>query len=137
MQIEAAQAALNGRFTYTGDRTGENWTVLRDAGAITGDCEDYSLTLIWLAEGRSWLRFWFAIITFKYLLWHCHSPGGVGHVIMWVRGKGWTDNIQKQFITKAERKAKGYRLWFPYIAPLVALKFILRPLNWLIYKARG
>jgi hypothetical protein len=137
MDIQTAQADLNSRFTYSGDRTGENWSILRDDGPVQGDCEDYSLTLIWLSEGQSLIRFWWALITLKYMVWHCQSPGGVGHVIMWVRGHGWTDNIQRKIITKQQRKAKGYRLWFPYVAPLVLFKFIARPLTWLVARIRS
>lgn len=137
MNIDAAQAALNGRFTYASDTTGERWSILRGSGPVSGDCEDYSLTLAWLAEGRSLIRFWWAFLTFKYLIWHCHSPSGVGHAVMWVRGRGWTDNIQRGIVSRADLKAKGYRLWFPYIAPLMALKFILRPVAKMIHRLRG
>jgi hypothetical protein len=96
-------------------------------GPVAGDCEDYSLTLIWLNEGRSMLRFWWALITFKYLLWHCLSPSGAGHAVLWRRGHGWTDNIQRHVVTRQALKSQGYRLRFPYLFPLVALKFLLRP----------
>jgi hypothetical protein len=40
MNFDAAQADLNGRFTYKADQTGEKWSILRGPGAISGDCED-------------------------------------------------------------------------------------------------
>ncbi|TDE33179.1 hypothetical protein [Antarcticimicrobium sediminis] len=127
MAADAVQASLNGRFTYHADK-GESWRIMRDQGPVTGDCEDYSLTLIWLYEGRSMLRFWWALITFRYVLWFCLSPSGDGHAVVWCRGRGWTDNIQRRLVSRGDLKAMGYRLRIPYLVPLVALKFLLRPL---------
>ena len=127
MAAAAGQASLNGRFTYRADK-GESWRIMGGNGPVSGDCEDYSLTLVWLYEGRSIWRFWWALVTFKYVLWHCLSPGGAGHAVVWCRGRGWTDNIQRQLVSRGDLKAKGYRLRFPYLFPLVALKFLLRPL---------
>lgn len=123
MTVEIVQASLNERFSYRAD-TGEHWRVLKGEGPVTGDCEDYSLTLIWLLEGRSMLRFWWALITLRYVLWHCLSPGGRGHAVVWCRGRGWTDNIQRRMVAKLP---DGYRLRFPYLVPLVVLKFLFRP----------
>jgi len=119
-----AQYRLNERFYYKSDN-GESWNILKSEGAISGDCEDYSLTLVWLAQGKGRVSFWLSLITMKYVLWFCKSPSGVGHLILWVRGEGWTDNIQKRIFTKAERKKLGYKLKFPYLFPLVLLKFIV------------
>lgn len=125
MQIDAAQADLNSRFTYSADG-GDSWRILSGSGAVAGDCEDYSLTLIWLAEGRSLARFWLALIMFKYVIWFCHSPGGYGHAVVWCRGSGWTDNIQREFVPSL--RAIGYKMRFPFLPPFVAVKFMLRPL---------
>ncbi len=125
MMVDAVQQALNGRFSYRPDMR-EDWQILRGEGAVSGDCEDYALTLIWLWEGRSMLRFWWALIICRYVLWQCRGPGGGGHVVLWLRGQnqGWTDNIQRRVVADLP---KGYHLRFPIRAPLVALKFLLRP----------
>jgi len=127
MAADAVQATLNGRFTYRADK-GESWRIMDGDGPVAGDCEDYSLTLVWLYEGQSMWRFWWALVTFKYVFWHCLMPWGVGHAVVWCRGRGWTDNIQRQMVTRGDLKAKGYRLRVPYPVPVVALKFLLRPL---------
>jgi len=126
MNVDAVQQDLNTRFTYRRD-TGERWTILRGDGPVQGDCEDYALTLIWLYEARSILRFWFGLLIFRYVIWHCVSPGGEKHAIVWCRGRGWTDNIQRRMVRRTDLKAAGYRLRFPYIAPTILLKFLLRP----------
>lgn len=128
MDYLTAQRDLNSRFSYRPDK-GEYWRILKGWGPVKGDCEDYSLTLIWLLEGRSMLRFWIALITFKYLIWHCTSPGGDGHAVLWTRGVGWTDNIQRRVVpSRKELRALGYKLHFPNVFLLVALKFLFRPL---------
>ncbi|MBT9383342.1 hypothetical protein KM176_05675 [Pseudooceanicola sp. CBS1P-1] len=124
MAVDAVQQALNGRFTYRADK-GEYWQILGGSGPVYGDCEDYSLTLIWLWEGQSLWRFWWALITLKYVLWYCLAPNGEGHCVTWVRGRGWTDNIQRKIVTDLP---EGYRLKLPMLAPLVLLKFLYRRL---------
>lgn len=133
----AAQAALNARFKYKADETGERWKVLTDSGEIEGDCEDYSLTLIWLSCKRSWFLFFVGIISLRFVIWYCRSPKDLGHAVMWVRGYGWTDNIKKGFVTKSDLKRSGYKILYPYLGPLVFLKFALRPLFKIIHKARS
>lgn len=144
MTVDPIQRDLNARFAYRAD-TGESWRILKDVGQVWGDCEDYGLTLIWLLEGGFdlianpenrtvlrecivMLRFWLALISCKYVLWQCQSPNGVGHVVLWCRGYGWTDNMMQRQMTRAELKRLGYRLQFPWPVPMVALKFIARPL---------
>ena len=50
---------LNKRFVYKSDSGRiDNWRIIKSpVGAIYGDCEDYSLTLIWLLEGKSMSRY--------------------------------------------------------------------------------
>ncbi len=124
MTNDVVQNSLNKRFTYAGE-SGDHWRILAADGSVFGDCEDYALTLVWLSEGQSLLRFWWALVTFKYVFWHCLSPRGVGHLVVWCRGRGWTDNIQRKMVPKLPDE---YRLRFPFLFPLVALKFLLRPI---------
>jgi len=124
----AVQNTLNSRFTYKGDK-GERWKILASEGPVSGDCEDYSLTLIYNLERGSMFRFWWALTTSKYVPWFCLTPNGVGHVVMWCRGLGWTDNIQQEFVTKAVLSEKGYKLRYPFLPPLVAFKFATRNLT--------
>mgnify|MGYP000035298331 CR=1 FL=1 len=115
---------LNARFVYKGESSRiDNWRILKGDGRIEGDCEDYALTLIWLMEGRSLFRFWLAIFLFKYRIWHCASPRGVGHAIIFHDGK-WIDNIQRRWVA-AEPKSLGYKLRYPMIPPLVVAKMLV------------
>lgn len=120
----AALKDLNTRFIYRSD-TREKWRILKDAGTVWGDCEDYGLTLAWILSGRSMTRFWINILTFRFVIWHCLSPRGVGHAILWVHGHGWVDNIQRRFVSRRELRNKGYKLRYPHNAVTIALKFAL------------
>ena len=117
---EAAQTALNARFREKRER-GDSWRILRAPGPIEGDCEDYALTLIWLLAGRSLWRFWWGLLSLRYVLWFCRV-GGEGHMVLWVRGHGWTDNLTRHF---AEHLPKTHRRKWPYLVPTIALKLWL------------
>lgn len=110
---------LNTRFIYTPDQ-GERWKILKNnAGPLRGDCEDYSLTLLWMLSGRSMVWFWLNILTFRYTFWYC-TFNGEGHFVMYRIGHGWIDNIQRRYVKKL---SGHYRLWFPLLAPAVGVKF--------------
>ncbi len=126
MNFEQARKDLNARYSYKKDPV-DRWNILKGDLAIEGDCADNVLTLIWLVCGRRMLRFWMSLITFKFVIWHCLSPKGVRHAVVWCRGYGWTDNSGR-LMTRADLKAFGYKLKWPYLPPIVALKFLLLPL---------
>lgn len=120
----AALAEINERFVYTGDRkqygTKERWKIIKQAeGPLKGDCEDYSLTLLWYMSGKSKLRFVLNLVFMRGVLWHCTTANGGGHAMLRYK-KHWVDNIHPEF-----RKDPIHKRWFPYLFPLVALKFIL------------
>ena len=112
------QASLNARFTYRAELK-DRWRIMTGTGPVQGDCEDYALTLIWLWEGRSMWRFWWALCIRRYVLWHCTVPSGAGHVVLWRRGRGWTDNIQRHLVTPLPG---AYRRRFPYPVLVIAMK---------------
>jgi predicted transglutaminase-like cysteine proteinase len=134
MNFEDAQQQLNKRFRYRSDKTGEKWTILDmdGEGEVYGDCEDYTLSLIFMAEDQSYLKFWWSLLTLKYSMWGGKTPSGELHAFMWVRGKGWTDNIVKDIRTRSELKAMGYKFWWPIIPPIILAHFALRPVFYLL-----
>jgi hypothetical protein len=49
------------RFVWTRDRV-DGWRILTaPTGPLRGDCDDFAATALWLAEGKSMLRFWWAL----------------------------------------------------------------------------
>lgn len=113
---------LNARFRYKLDRP---WRILKGDGPLVGDCEDYALTLAWMLSGRSMVRFWIDMILLRHVIWIGRTPSGETHAVLWSRGQGWIDNIQRKWVTRSDLHWKGYRLWFPAPAPLVALMLLM------------
>lgn len=113
-------ADLRARFIWTADKR-DHWTLLdAPTGPLRGDCEDYALTALWLCAGRSWGRLWWMICTFQAMLWWTRFNGG-GHIILWVRGRGWTDSAYRGW-----SKWAVHRLWFPYLVPILILALTLK-----------
>jgi len=115
-------------FVYVRDR-GEHWQILTPSkgGKYRGDCEDFSLTALYLLEGSLW-NFWKALIFRKAKICFCKAYGG-GHAVLRYEGK-YIDNIERRWCTKEELEAKGYKfskwLFIPY---QVALKLIFAKFN--------
>jgi predicted transglutaminase-like cysteine proteinase len=100
---------LNDNWTYKYDldqfATPEYWTILKESPYV-GDCEDYSLTLLYNLSGKSMTKFWKELFTFKAKMHFCRI-GGEGHAVLKYYGM-YIDNIQKEWCTKQEMEAKGY-----------------------------
>lgn len=110
-------------FVYVKDR-GEYWQILTPGkgGKYRGDCEDFSLTALYLLEGSLW-NFWKALLTRKAKMCFCKYKG-TGHAVLRYEGR-YIDNIQKSWNTKQELETKDYVFskwsFMPYE---VALKFL-------------
>lgn len=113
---------LNSRFRYKRDGKLDSWRIMRLNGEVLqGDCDDYSVTLMYLLSEESMLRMLWNLATFKFIPWFCRLPDGQYHIALWVRGEGWIDNVQKKF-TKEKPK---YRWYFPYPFPAVLVKLAI------------
>lgn len=121
--IEETRRDLNARFIPAGDAKNE-WKILKHTGWIYGDCEDYACTFVWLASGKSMLKFWWNLITRRASLWYCKAPVGGGHVVLDVKGHGCIDSLQYGFRTRAKLEDLGYTGFRRYRAASVALKFL-------------
>lgn len=121
--MDKTQAAVEMRstFKYQGERV-ENWRILKTtdlSGKRVGDCEDFSLSTLWLIAGGSFVKFWWYLVTFQAVIWYVKSAGnGVGHAELWFRGE-WIDNIGPEW-TKDSKHHKR----FPYLWPLVIVKLL-------------
>lgn len=114
----SALADFLARFEYRADDQ-DRWTLL--VHDPKGDCEDFALTVAWLLAG-GWWRFWWGVITFRFVFWQCWARGdrSAPHIALWVRGKGWIDNIHPNF------GARQHPLRFPLLAPVLALSLLLK-----------
>jgi hypothetical protein len=128
MTIEEALKKLNSHFVYRKDnvRWFDNWRIIysEKEDKWFGDCEDYSLTLMWMLSNRNLFQFLWDILRFKYLMWYVKSPRDAGHGIVQI-GNLYYDNIQKKGVSKEELISKGYKFVFPLIPPFVFIKLFL------------
>lgn len=116
---------LTTRFVWTSDGKFDSYSILSDPqGALYGDCDDFAVTALWIAEGRSMLRFWLALITFRAVIWHVKGEGFASHIVLWHRKHGWIDNQNPAW---SEKRRDTLR--FPLPAPVVALKMLLGKLT--------
>ena len=91
-------ADLRARYVYTRDDR-DRWTLLTaPGGPLRADCEDWAYTVLWLAAGKSWLRFWTMILRGEADLWWTKFHGtGEPHVMLWVHDRGWTDSYYREW----------------------------------------
>ena len=107
-------------FVYIAEKR-DRWSIINKA-PYSGDCDDFSLTVLYLLSNNSWLRVFWNVATFNMQLWFVTTDKGEGHLTLWVRGRGWIDNIYrfKGFIPTCPHKKR-----FPYLLPLMLLKLAL------------
>ena len=131
MDIKTAIKKTNDIFVYEGDKSyyllPETWRVVGRDGQ--GDCQDYSLTVIWYYSDGNWLRWFWNAHFGPFRIWFCLSPRGVGHAVTEVRRgeyKGmFFDNITKRLVTREQFDKMGYKLKFPHFAPLTFAKIVI------------
>lgn len=109
---------LRARFAYKLDKK-DTWTLLGGEN-WQGDCEDFSLTALYLTAGKSWLRLWWMVITFQAMFWRADTANGP-HMMLWVKGKGWIDNWYPTWSNQARHKKR-----YPLVAPLLAMTLLLK-----------
>ena len=124
MEIENALKLLNSKFLYTPDKHKyfDKWKILTGEETWKGDCEDYSLTLMWLLSDNNLFKFLWNILSFKFLMWHVNYNGG--HAVVKINGL-YYDNIQKKGMDKETLNSLGYDFKFPMFFPFVFVKLLL------------
>lgn len=108
------------RFKWTSDGKFDSFRILDEPeGPLQGDCDDFAVTALWVTEGRSMVRFWWALISFRAVIWYVKGTGFASHVVLYHRKLGWIDNQNPAW---GELQDK---LRFPLPWPIVALKMLL------------
>ena len=110
---------LAARFKWTRDR-GDSWRILSaPTGKLQGDCDDFAVTALWIAEGGSMWRFWWALLTFRAVLWVVKGRRFASHVVLHHRELGWIDNQNPAW------GAKQDKLRYPIIFPVAVAKMMI------------
>ena len=110
-------AELNERFRWSAAR--KPWIrVLTGPGPLVGDCKDYAVTALWVAAGST-ARAWWLLLTFRAWLVVTKLPGGPTHMMLWLRGRGWIDNVHPTF------GPRRLPILFPAPWPVIALLMLI------------
>lgn len=114
-------AAFHRRFRYKADGCNK-WTILNldDAPAV-GNCDDFAFTSLFIMAGGSRLKMLWMVATLQACMWYTIS-GKNGHMMLWVRGHGWTDNIYPQWSL-----VPRFPKLVPYALPLFLLALVVKP----------
>ena len=106
----------------------DHWKVMKNP-PYEGDCEDYALTVLYLISEKSWLKFWFALFTFKAKICFVTTKNGGGHGVL-KYGKVYIDNWSKKFVSKKEMEKLGHRFHpWRFLPTTVAIKMLMAKLR--------
>lgn len=112
---------LRERFLWTREKL-DGWFLLDDPeGTLKGDCDDFALTALWIMCGRSKIKMWWKVLTFRAVIWYCLSKRGNGHAVLWMKGHGWIDNMFPNWSKEFKHKNKV----FPFTAPHMLMKMLV------------
>lgn len=119
---------LNKKFKYRkdGDQFGyrDAWYVMKHE-PYHGDCEDYSLTLLFNLKDRSLLKMLISLLIRESKILRC-TVNGNGHAVLRYKGK-YIDNNFKEWTTKKDMKERGgyvFSAWL-YIPYQVVVKLVM------------
>lgn len=110
--MKDAAAWMRLHFVYTADGWADKWVI----GRLTGDCEDFALTVLYRLHGNSKARVVKALLTGKARIIRTEARKGVGHAVLEYRGY-YIDNIGKRWLERFP-----YEMQRPYSRAMVALK---------------
>lgn len=110
--MEDAAAYMRKQFRYESDGPLDDWEI----GLTVGDCEDFSLTILYLIFGRSRKRAVLALLNGDARMIYTKTPRGAGHAVLEYRGHF----IDNRFPTWT--KQWRYQVRRPYSRLLIGLK---------------
>lgn len=114
---------FNRLYEYRSEK-GDQWRIpkIKD-GQILGDCEDYSLgVLYYVIADKSLLKFWWLLLT-KAKIHYVRNNGG--HAVLRL-GDQYIDNWTQEWVSKKEMEALGHKFhWLQYTWLAVATKMLL------------
>ena len=126
MNIEKNVSEIAAKFVYLSDKKsvlGDFWFVMKsqEGGTLYGDCDDFSISALWLECDRNlWKFIWNVIILHRYKLYRCKTTSGEYHVIGRV-GDLWFDNWTLSAVDKETFFARTkHKILHIYPSPVIA-----------------
>lgn len=101
-KLDKSIEEVNKKFKWVSDRKSDDmldsWRICRtdSEGNLIGDCEDYSLTVIFEYYDRDWKKFiWFYLILGRFMIYTTKTENGTWHAIT-RHGDVYFDNWTKR-----------------------------------------
>ena len=108
MQDELVEVVENFTYVSDSDQFGkrEAWYIMK-VKPYRGDCEDFALTILYNICNRKIFVMMMSILIGRSKICFTKSPNEGGHAVLRHRGL-YTDNWQKEWMTKQDYLDKGY-----------------------------
>ena len=108
MQDELVEVVENFTYVSDSDQFGkrEAWYIMKEK-PYRGDCEDFALTILYNICNRKIFVMMMSILIGRSKICFTKSPRDGGHAVLRHRGV-YTDNWQKEWLTKQDYLDKGY-----------------------------
>jgi hypothetical protein len=125
MQLNQAIEQVDQKFVYQADPRSfftDYWFVMQEHdGHLHGDCDDYSITVLWyMCNQNFWTFVWNVLILHRYRLHRVKTRTGEYHVVAQV-GNTWFDNWTRRPCGRQElfdQTGHQYAMW--YLSPIIA-----------------
>lgn len=104
MNLDDAVKYVADRFQYRRDpKWFEFWTVMKERdGVMIGDCDDFSLTVIWKLCEENFLKFiWNVLILHRYRFYWSKASSNEWHIIGYAQNR-YFDNWSKRAMNKED-----------------------------------
>ena len=131
MEAEAANREVSSKFKYVTDKLKygffETWSVIDISKPVwEGDCEDYSLTVLWLMSDKKKKTFLFNILFHPDYRMHFvrYKATKEGHAVLSYKDK-FCDNIQQKWFTKKDEEYTRYNWKWPIFGFIVCINLVL------------
>ena len=131
MEAEAANREVSSKFKYVTDKIKygffETWSVIDISKPVwEGDCEDYSLTVLWLMSDKKKKTFLFNILFHPDYRMHFvrYKATKEGHAVLSYKDK-FCDNIQQKWFTKKDEEYTRYNWKWPIFGFIVCINLVL------------
>jgi len=107
LELQDAIKTVNAKFKYKKDGVIDRWRVM--GSNMSGDCEDYALTITYL-HSENWKTFFWRWMTGYYKMWFVKTKNGNGHAVLEVEGK-FIDNFYRALVP--EMKLHEFKWVYP------------------------
>lgn len=112
------------RFDYTSDKKIDSFRIMSNpTGPLKGDCDDFAVTALWIAEGKSMWKFWRAIFCGRAEIWRVKGSSWVSHAVLYHREYGWIDNQNPMWSFECKHTLRWSRLPFTIALKMLIGKF--------------